>query len=75
MRPDRVSSMIVSSIWPVVWKMPRRGAQVSGACFAGLVAQSAIFTQAWQTGNLLAATDAWSHALSAAAGQELKVAQ
>ena len=43
--------------------------------FAGLVAQSAIFTQAWQTGNLLAATDAWSHALSTAAGQELTVAQ
>lgn len=41
----------------------------------GLVAQSAIFTQAWQIGNHLAAVDAWSRALSAAAGQELKVAQ
>ena len=42
---------------------------------AGLVAQSAIFTQAWQIGNHLAAADTWSRALSAAAGQELKVAQ
>ena len=42
---------------------------------AGLVAQSAIFTQAWQAGNLLAATDAWSHALSSVTGQQLKVAQ
>ena len=42
---------------------------------AGMVAQSAIFTQAWQIGNLLTATDAWSRALSEAAGQELKVAQ
>ena len=40
-----------------------------------MVAQSAIFTQAWQIGNLLTATDAWSRALSEAAGQELKVAQ
>ena len=52
-----------------------RGAESSMGYFAGLVAQSATFTQSWQTGNLLAATDAWSHALSAAAGQELKVAQ